>query len=272
MSSRVVGIVLALLLSATGLSAQRTNDSPEPAIRALVTAIYANDVAAYERVTIPHPLRSRLTAGGTPNPDKLRQLREDPGSLQLRQLREFSLRGKHVVRGADGRFPIGTTVGYMVAHGGQPMVVGLVRREDGWKVDLRWWVEMTEMAAGREPARDSPTFVVRSLLDALLRLDRGRAASLVTDRRSVELLFAGGPRQRDPSGVLDATVDEMPLVEVGPGEFYALPTGRIVEGSAEADRKVLVGWFGPIEMPFSLRRVDGQWRIEAEPYLAYMNQ
>jgi hypothetical protein len=72
--------------------------------------------------------------------------------------------------------------------------------------------------------------------------------------------------------VLEATVLEMPLVEVGAGEFFAMPTGRIVEGSTTTDRKVLVGWFGPIEMPFVVRRVGDQWRVEAEPYLAYMNQ
>ena len=265
-------LALLCLLFAVPSPAQSERDSPEPVIRALVTAIYANDVAAYERVTLPHPQRSRLTAGGRPNPDRLQRLRDDPGSLQIKQMRPFAFQGKETAIGSDGRYPAGTTVSYMVAHGGQPMLVGLVRRPEGWKVELRWWVAMMEMAAGVEPGRDSPQTAIRTLLAAALRLDRARAGGLLTDARGVDLLFAGAPSQRDPSGVLDATVEEMPLVEAGPGEFYEMPTGRIVEGGTAADRKVIVGWFGPIEMPFVVRRVGTDWRVEPEPYLAFMNQ
>jgi hypothetical protein len=224
MLRRVLSALIFALAYSAVLSAQAQRDSPEPVIRALVTAIYTNDVAAYERITLPHPLRSRLTAVGRPNPQKLQQLRE-------------------------------------------------VRREDGWKVDLRWWIAMVQMATDAADApRDSAEFAVRSLLTALLEGDRDEVSRRTTDRRNLELLFVGGPRQPDPSGVLEATVAEMPLVEVGAGEFYDMPTGRIVEGSTTADRKVLVGWFGSIEMPFVLRRVANEWRVEAEPYLAYMNQ
>ena len=64
---------------------------------------------------------------------------------------------------------------------------------------------------------------------------------------------------REPSGVLEASAMEMPLVEVGTGEFYRLPSGRVVEGSAAADRRVFVGQFGPVEIPFVLRRVAGRY-------------
>lgn len=65
---------------------------------------------------------------------------------------------------------------------------------------------------------------------------------------------------------------EMPLVEVGPGELYRMPTGRIVEGVASPDTKVIVGQFGSIEMPFVLHRVADEWRVEAEPYDVLFNQ
>jgi hypothetical protein len=110
------------------------------------------------------------------------------------------------------------------------------------------------------------------LLASLLRLDRTRAQRYITDARGIDLLFDGAPSQRDPSGVLDASVEEMPLVEVGPGEFFPMPTGRIVEGTQAPDKKVIVGWFGPIEMPFVLHRAGTGWRIEPEPYLALMNR
>jgi len=64
----------------------------------------------------------------------------------------------------------------------------------------------------------------------------------------------------------NTTTMEMPLVEIGPGEFCRMPSGRVVEGFAAADRKVIVGQFGPVEMPFVLRRIDAGWRVEVEPY------
>jgi hypothetical protein len=38
------------------------------------------------------------------------------------------------------------------------------------------------------------------------------------------------------------------------------------------DRKVLVGLFGPVEIPFVVRRIDGDWRVEPEPYFVLMMQ
>jgi hypothetical protein len=88
----------------------------------------------------------------------------------------------------------------------------------------------------------------------------------------MELLFGGAPRQREPSGVLDAAVAEMPLVEIEPGEFARTPSGKIVEGVRAGDRKVIVGLFGPVEIPFVVRRVAAGWRVDAEPYFALMLQ
>ena len=85
-------------------------------------------------------------------------------------------------------------------------------------------------------------------------------------------MFADAPRYREPSGVFEATVAEMPLVEIGAGEFYATPSGRVVEGGSTAARKVIVGLFGPIEMPFVVTRISGNWRVEPEPYFVLMMQ
>jgi hypothetical protein len=62
----------------------------------------------------------------------------------------------------------------------------------------------------------------------------------VAPRSDMNLLFEGAPRQRAPSGVLDATVFEMPLVEIEPDEFAPTPTGKMVEGVRAPDRKVFV--------------------------------
>ena len=271
--SAILSATIALVAVATTVSgdAQRRTQSPADVIRALVVAIYGNDTASYNALTIPHPMRSRLTAGGRVNADKLNSLKEDPGSLQIIPKRPPTFRGEEVKPDAQGEYPVGTTALYVVAHGGAPMVVTLARRADGWKVDLRWWLAMTELASGREPARGSPEVAIRSLLSAMLQLDRSGASRFVPPGTDLDALFTGAPRQREPSGVLDATVFEMPIVELEPGEFVRMPSGKLVEGTKDAERKVLVGQFGPVEMPFVVRRVK-EWRVDAEPYFMLMMQ
>src|SRR5262245_59463882 len=92
---------------------QPERDSPTTVIRALVAASYGNDVTSYNNLTLPHPQRSRLTSGGSVNADKLQRLKEDPGSLQMREERPLLFRGKEAVLGANGQYPEGTTALYM---------------------------------------------------------------------------------------------------------------------------------------------------------------
>lgn len=248
------------------------SDDPEITIRALVKAIYANDVAAYEQLTLPDPRRARLVQGGSVNQEKLRQLKEDPSGLQMVRKQPFRYRGQPVAPDASGVFPAGTTVHYMVAHYGSPMMVTLVRKPEGWKVDLRWWLAMLDLASGAPPKPDSPEFAVRSLTAALIALDKQKAAQFVAPPVNLDALFAGAPSSREPSGHLDALVYEMGLVEIGPGEFSTMPSGHIVEGSSADDRKVLVGFFGSVEVPYVLRRVGFSWKVIAEPYFLLLMQ
>lgn len=266
-------LIVLVCCAAVPLSAQRgSRDDPGPVIRSLVLAMYANDVAAYNKLTLPHPLRSRLTSGGRVNENGLRELKDDPSGLQIKQQRPFEFQGKEAKPGANGQYPVGTTGHYVVAHHGGPMVMGLVKQQDGWKVDVRWWVAMTDLMSGQEPTKDSPEFAIKSLLMSMLQLDRRGAARYVTDAKGMDLLFDGAPRQREPSGVMEASVAEMPIVELAPGEFTPLPIGGVAEGVQTPNRKVLVGWFGPIELPFVVRRLGTEWKVEPLPYFALMEQ
>jgi hypothetical protein len=247
-------------------------DDPETTIRALVTAIYANDPAAYERVTLPAPTRDRLVRGGSVNQEKLRQLEEDPEGLQIEMKQPFTWRGEAAVADQSGAYPLGTTVRYMVAHYGSPMIVTLVRTAEGWKVDLRWWLAMLDAASGVEPKPDSAELAVRRFTAALIALDRKEAARFVMPPVNLDMVFDGAPRQPEPSGHLDALVMEMGLVEIGAGEFVKLPSGRVVEGGSTADRKVLVGVFGPIEVPYVVQRAGSAWKVAPEPYFHLLSQ
>ena len=148
----------------------------------------------------------------------------------------------------------------------------LVREAGGWKVDLRWWLALLDMADAPAPVAGSPEHTIRRLLLAMIGLDREEALRFAVADADVSLLFADAPSVREPSGVLEASAMEMPLVEVKAGEFYRMPSGRVVEGTLAPDRKVIVGQFGPVEIPFVLRRVGSAWRVEAEPYFALINR
>jgi hypothetical protein len=259
------------VLVATGAAGQSQSappagDSPEPAIRALVRAIYANDVAGYNAITMPDPRRARLTTGGRPNITKLRELETDPGSLQLHKRRPFLFRGREAAPDATGRYPIGTTALYVAAHGGSPTIVILVRQADGWKVDPRWWLAMIDLQTSAPPEAGTPEFAARALTAALIAMDRKAAEKYATPGASLDVLFLGA--QREPSGHLDALAMEMPVVELRPGEFYPLGDG-VVEGSSKSDVKVLLGLFGVIEVPFVVRRAGGDWRVEPQPYFQF---
>jgi hypothetical protein len=47
---------------------------------------------------------------------------------------------------------------------------------------------------------------------------------------------------------------------------------RVVEGSTAPDVKLLLGLFGVVEIPFVVRKIDGEWRVEPQPYFAYFNR
>jgi hypothetical protein len=264
--------LLAALACSAAAFAQPSSNDPESVIRSLFTAMYSNDVQAYNAITVPAPGRNRLTTGGTVNASKLDQLRENPEGLQMRELRPFLFRGKEAEPDTRGEWPDGTTALYMAAHYSSPMAVRLVKQRDGWKVDVRWWVAMADLGDGVTPAKGTAAFAARALTSALIRLDRKAAASFVATRDNVNLLFVGAPSQREPSGQLDALAMEMPIVELGPGEFAVMPTGRIVEGTSQTDVKTLVGMFGPVELPFIVRKINGDWKVEAEPYFALLMQ
>jgi hypothetical protein len=88
----------------------------------------------------------------------------------------------------------------------------------------------------------------------------------------MELLFAGAPRQREPSGHLEALVAEMPIVELRPGEFRRLVTGEVVEGSSSGETRLLVGLMGSVEIPFVVENVRGEWRVRPQPFFDFINR
>ncbi|MEP7270285.1 MAG: hypothetical protein ABI882_02215 [Acidobacteriota bacterium] len=265
-------IVASFMLAITVFAQEAGRETPETVIRAFVKAMYGNDAAAFERLSVPDPRRSLLVKGGSVNEVALKEIEEDPDSIQIKIKRDFSYRGKPIVADSKGDYPVGTTVLYMVAHRGGPMMVSLTLRPEGWKFDLRWWLAMVEMSSGKEPQSTTPEFAARALAASLLSMDRKSALRFAMPGSSLDVLFAGAPPYREPSGHLDALVVEMPMVQIGPGEFFEMPSGRLVEGVKREDTKVLIGLMGAVEIPFVVHRVGAEWRVEAEPYFRFLNR
>lgn len=268
--TKIVAVAAALLIALS--AAQKSSDGPEPVIRRLVRAMYSNDVAGFKRLTLSNPRIALLTTGGRVNQDGLRELDEDPGGLQIIMKRRFEYRGLSAKPDAAGKYPVGTTAVYVVAHHRSPIVMVVQKQNDGWKVDPRWWIGMVDLASDREPAPGTAAYSARALLAALISMDRRETLRYAVRGANIEILFDGAPSQREPSGHLDALAMEMPIVELSPGEFRVLPMGKIIEGSGKSDVKVLLGLMGSVEIPFVVRLVDKEWRVEPQPYFALINQ
>src|SRR5215813_8094690 len=165
--------LVGVAILASAVTAQ--TDSPETVIRSFVHAMYSNDLAAYESLTLPIPGRERLEKGGVVNAEAKEELEQNPESVQLRVTRAYQFHGREATPDADGKYPIGTTVRFTVSYR-YPMVVSLVRTLEGWRVDLRWWLAMLDMATGPPSSPDSAEYAARAVIESLLELDRKEAA------------------------------------------------------------------------------------------------
>src|SRR5262245_66538001 len=100
--------LIGVAILASAVSAQ--TNSPEAVIRSFVRAMYSNDLAAYEALTLPIPGRERLEKGGAVNVEAKEELEQNPEAVQLRVARPYQFRGREVGTGAGGECPLRKTV------------------------------------------------------------------------------------------------------------------------------------------------------------------
>ena len=248
-------------------------DDPTAAAREFMRAIYSNDAEGFAASTVPHPQSAKLLGQRRLTAEQLADVVRKTSALKLEQIQPFTLRGEPATRRADGSFPEGTLTRYMTAYGGTPLIISMVRTATSWKVDLRWWLAMLDLAQSPRPARDSPEFAIKALLATIAMGRRDDAKQFVIPDSDIELAFRGTPREPEPSDQLVELALEMPLVEAAPEESYRLPSGVIVDGARSGpERKVLVGLYGPHELVFVVRRLGEEWRVQAESYYPLMNR
>jgi hypothetical protein len=268
-----ITLLLTLFIPLAAFAAPAASRGPETTVREYLRAVYSGDRAAFDRLIVPHPEAHLLIAGERPSAKERKEVAREAASLRLRQLQEFRLRGATVAADRSGDYPVGTMTRYLASFRGNTMVVTIVRRSDGWKIDLRWWLAMYHDMQAGTLAPDTPEYAIRSLLLSMLADERDTARKFVTPDADMSLLFQSAPSQPEPSDVLPSLAVEMPLVTVESGEFYPLPSGEIVEGrNASEETRLLVGLFGMVEIPFVVRRTGAEWRVVPQPYFFYLNR
>lgn len=268
-------VLFALVLIAGGRSGEGKEmppDNPEPVMQAVIRAMLAGDQPGLEKHTLPHPQRALLLKNAPRGGDEPNRLMEETRELKFRQVRNYRLNGRPVQAAASG-YPVGTTARFMAPVHGTLTVITVVKTAEEWKVDLRWWIEMIEMARRDSISKESPEYVIKSFVLALLRLNKTEARKFVTPETDMSMVFAGAPPYAEPSDQLPMLAIEMPLVEALPEESYLLPSGQIARGSEKPDeRKVLVGLFGPTEMVFEVIKVKTEWKVIGLSYFRLLNQ
>jgi hypothetical protein len=248
-------------------------NDPVATAREFMRAIYSNDADAFAASTVPHPQSTKLLGQRRPTAEQIADVARKTSALKLEQTQSFTFRGEPAARRTDGSFPEGTITRYMTAYGGTPLVITMVRTSSGWKVDLRWWLAMIDVAQSPGLVRGSPAFAIKALLTTVALGRREDAKQFLIPGSDLDLVFRGTPRQPEPSDQLIELALEMPLVEIGPDEYYRLPSGAVVNGGgSDAERKVFVGLYGPHELVFVVRRLGEEWRVQPEAYYPLMNR
>jgi len=257
------------------VSAQsRTADNPQAVVRDFMRAVYARDIQRVKDLAVPDNYALEVLNNKEPvSKARLAEIDTESKSLKLEQTEPFRCQGKPLAPGANGAYPDGTTVRYMTAFEGNLTVISIVKRSGRWLVDARWWLKMKEMSLRSDDAEpDEKELVIKTFLMNLLRMNRSGVSRTLIPGADLDVVFMGAPRVPEPSDVLYELALDMPLVEADADEAYQLPSGKVVKRGAGANETVLVGLYGPSEMVFQLRKVDGKWRVVPESYYGILNR
>jgi hypothetical protein len=173
-------------------------------------------------------------------------------------------------------FPVGTKTVYFTQFRGVVMAVPVQRSENGWKVDVRFWLEMARQLEAR-PQMTDPAMVAKGFLFHILA-KKPEALNEFTSQGVMgeEYTFANNLPPGDLDHILSLCM-EMPIVRARPGERVVLPSGEVAVGSdAAASEKdgslLLIGLMGSTEVPFVMRRVGRAWKVVPQKYFELLRK
>jgi hypothetical protein len=150
------------------------------------------------------------------------------------------------------------------------MVLSMLKTENGWKVDLRWWVAMIRLAEGQELSENNPEVIIRRFLLALMKRDTEKLARLLPKGHTPDQLYPRGykPPFEDQYFYLAM---EMPLVEFGKGDLVLTPDGTLEPALRPGtDDRFFLGIFWDSELHFRLLREGQSFKVEPGEHLSRM--
>lgn len=250
----------------SGVAAVTVADSTDPreAARVFLYALYANDSAAFRRAIVPEPGSEVMLGADRISPAGLTRLRAEVAAVRLSTGAPLAYEGAPARPNADGTYPIGTRGTLVTGFRGTPMVVPVVRTDDGWKVDVRFWLAMIREARS-QPDESSPELRAKAFLCYSLANQPEELAPLSATPIDARALMKGYDLRAGDLDQVLSLCGEMPVVRARPGETVRVGAS-LVTARDGGDTLVLIGLMGQVEVPFLLRRVSGEWKVAPQPY------
>ena len=260
----LIALGLALLCGAVDVHAA---DDPKRVAFDALSSMLMGDRAAFERATVPTEGRERLLPS-SPLTGEARAERE----AQLERVRFSSslpplFEGEPVEDLDEAR--VGTRIVYVTQLGGSLVPVVVVRTAQGWQVDPRHWVAEREQQDADVKA-NVPPMIVKRFLYHLVNGDTGALAPLSYLPDAVEQLTRRNDLPGADRGHVAMLCLEMGVAPARSGEVVRMPSGLRITAGSSADELVYVGMLGTMEVPFRLRKRNGNWTVLPEPYFEWL--
>lgn len=257
-----------ILVVATGpLLAQRANDEPMRVARAALASLLRGESTTFATVTLPTDGVEAMLRQTPPTGQERARIDEQIERIRLSTPLPPLFEGQPIDDAAVP--PVGARLVYVTQLGNSLVPVVVVRTAQGWRVDPRYWLaERTQQTA--DPDADLPAMVVKRFLHHLVNHDTARLAALTSVPSAVEELTRNNDMAGADRGHVAMLCLEMPVAKARDGEVVRLPSGTRVTAGASAEEQVYVGLLGTVEVPFRLRRLEGQWKVVPEPYFEWL--
>lgn len=119
----------------------------------------------------------------------------------------------------------------------------------------------------------TPESTVKKFFAAMMDGDRVAGEAVIVPDPNSAILWASELISGELRAAMKKAVDELTLRELAIGDTVALPGGRELVVTAErvnAQNKLVVPTLGgmPTPTPLPLRKIDGQWRVDAGSLIA----
>jgi hypothetical protein len=217
-------------------------------IHRVFRSMFSGDLDSLQRDALPHPHLVRLVTMRPPVEDLDWRLEE----LQMHEI---------------ARYPDG----HVIAHAfflGCIMPITLRPDDSGaWKADMRWWMVATE----------PPTELfqkARMALYAMVTGDDELLSKTCFFREGIDLLTQSGAPSGE-HGVYEDVCANMPMIELAAGERYPWPVGEMDIAKPDdctGDHRLLMAQFGGDEITFRMKRINGEWFVDPEPFITMAQQ